>query len=70
GNDRPRPLVVDLGRVTFLDSSGVHALIEADRRARAGGGRLHLHGAAPCVEKVLDLTGVGDRIHGDVGNQA
>jgi len=65
GHDRLRPLVVDLGRVTFLDSNGVHVLIEADRRARARGGRLHLHGAAPVVEKVLDITGVWDRIHGD-----
>jgi anti-anti-sigma factor len=66
GRERLRPLVVDLGRVTFLDSSGVRALVDADRLARAGGGRLHLHAAAPCVEKVLELTGVWDRLHGYV----
>ncbi|WP_433044796.1 STAS domain-containing protein [Dactylosporangium sp. CS-033363] len=52
-------VVVDLGGVTFLDSSGVHALVTAYRAAQDRGGRLSVVGAAGMVAHVLDITGVG-----------
>ena len=54
--------VVDLGEVSFLDSTGVHLLLDAYDRARAGGGSLSVVDAAPDVHRVLELIGVADRL--------
>jgi anti-sigma B factor antagonist len=58
-------VVVDLGAVTFLDSSGVHALITAHHAALARGGRLSVVNAGGVVAHVLDLTGVGGLLSPD-----
>ncbi|WP_433617461.1 STAS domain-containing protein [Dactylosporangium sp. CA-139114] len=52
-------VVVDLGGLTFLDSSGVHALVTAFRAAQDRGRRLSVVGAAGMVAHVLEITGVG-----------
>ncbi|MFI5910396.1 STAS domain-containing protein [Dactylosporangium sp. NPDC051541] len=52
-------VVVDLGGLTFLDSSGVHALVTAYRAATEKGGRLSVVNAGGMVAHVLDITGVG-----------
>jgi anti-anti-sigma factor len=54
-------LIVDLNRVTFIDSSGLGALVGAARRAVAHGGSLHAVCARPPTRRVLWLTGV-DRL--------
>ena len=54
-------LIVDLNRVTFIDSSGLGALIGAARRAAAHGGSLHAVCARPPTRRLLWLTGV-DRL--------
>ena len=40
--DRPRPILVDLSRCTFLDSSGLHALLGAHLEARRSARRVVL----------------------------
>ncbi|MGI8492149.1 MAG: STAS domain-containing protein [Acidimicrobiales bacterium] len=56
----PSQVVVDLSRVTFLDSSGLGALIGGLRRLRSAGGEMRLvPGATPKVRRLLDQTGVG-----------
>lgn len=51
-------VVLDLGGVTFLDSSGVHAVLDAVRHAQALGRRfVVLPGPAP-VHEVFELAGV------------
>ena len=57
-----RDFVVDLRALTFLDSTGVHLLLETYHRALAGGGSLTVASAAPEVHRVLELTGVADRL--------
>lgn len=54
-------LIVDLNRVTFIDSSGLGALVGAARRAVAHGGSLHAVCARPPTRRLLWLTGV-DRL--------
>lgn len=56
------PLIVDLNRVTFIDSAGLGALVGAARRAAAHGGSLHAVCARPQTRKLLWLTGVDRRI--------
>jgi anti-sigma B factor antagonist len=50
-------VVVDLAGLGFIDSTGIHLLVEAHRRAA---GRLSLRRGAPDVQRVLELTGVAD----------
>jgi anti-anti-sigma factor len=49
---------VDVGEVTFVDSTGFGMLLVAQRRARAAGGDLHLTNLQPNVRRVLDVSGL------------
>jgi anti-sigma B factor antagonist len=55
-------VVLDLAAVTFLDSSGIRALLVARRRALACGTRLVLRRPSPPVQRVLTLTGLSERL--------
>jgi anti-sigma B factor antagonist len=51
-------VVLDLSRVTFLDSTGLKVLITAQRRAQLAGGSLALVGVTRPVMKVFSVTGL------------
>ena len=55
----PGRLDLDLSAVSYLASAGIGLLLEGLRRARAAGGRLHVHadGNGPAA-RVLELAGV------------
>jgi anti-sigma B factor antagonist len=53
-------VVVDLARLDFLDSSGLHGLVTAHHAARARNGRVVVVNASGVVADVLDVTGVGE----------
>jgi anti-sigma B factor antagonist len=55
-------LIVDLNRVTFIDSAGLGALVGTARRAAEHGGSLYAVCARPQTRKLLWLTGVNRRI--------
>ncbi|HEX6519823.1 MAG TPA: STAS domain-containing protein [Streptosporangiaceae bacterium] len=57
-----RTLIVDLNRVTFIDSAGLGALVGAYRQAAARGGSLHAVCSRPQIRRLLWLTGVDRRI--------
>lgn len=52
-------VVADMSATTFCDSSGVHALIRAHKRADSQGGKLHVVTGSPAVLRVFGLLGVG-----------
>ena len=54
-------LVVDMTRTQFCDSSGLHTLLAAHKRAQAEGGELLLAITAASVLRVLAITSI-DRI--------
>ena len=60
----PKVLRLDLAHVTFMDVSGLHVLLSAQRRAALMGGRLVLMGTSPTVERLLDLTGTRAELDG------
>jgi anti-sigma B factor antagonist len=49
-------LLVDLRKVTFLDSSGLGALVRAMTSSQKEGGQTKLLGAGPQVRKLLEMT--------------
>ena len=49
------PVTVDLSEVTFMDSTGIHAVIEA-ARALGDRGCIIIHGAHDGIQKVFELT--------------
>ncbi|MFJ4894784.1 STAS domain-containing protein [Streptomyces sp. NPDC088788] len=51
-------VVVDLGAVTFLDSSGIHVLFAAHRDAVAAGGWLRIAAMTPAVHEVVQIVGL------------
>ena len=55
-------LIVDLNRVTFIDSAGLGALVGTARRAAEHGGSLHAVCAQRQTRKLLWMTGVDRRI--------
>jgi anti-anti-sigma factor len=56
-------IVLDLDELEFLDASGVRLLLHLKARSQQDGGRLRIRRAtAPQVQRVLELTGVSDRL--------
>ena len=55
-------LVLDLSGLTFIDSSGLRAVVMVDHRVRAEGKRCLIVRGPERVERVLELTGVGERL--------
>lgn len=54
-------VTVDLGEIAFVGATGLHALLDADARARRTGTRLLIaHPPAP-VQRLFEITGVLDR---------
>ena len=64
----PPRVVVDLGGLDFLDSTGLGVLLGAVKRVRGQGGALALCRAEPQVRKVFEVTHVIEilPIHDDV----
>jgi anti-sigma B factor antagonist len=59
---RARRVVLDLRELTFMDTSGVHAIVDASARATAAGRLLVLVRGPSQVDRVLALTGARDRL--------
>jgi anti-sigma B factor antagonist len=55
-------LVLDMTTTTFIDSTGVRALLHADRRSLGSGSRLVVVAGDGAVRKVLELCGLDGRL--------
>jgi anti-sigma B factor antagonist len=54
-------IVLDLEGLEFMDVSGIRLLLDASERSRSNGGRLRItRASSPQVQRVLELTGVGE----------
>ncbi len=56
-------VVVDMSRVTFLDSSGLGVLVGGLKRLRTSGGSLRLAGCQSAVAELLRITGLDSVFH-------
>lgn len=59
--DRPGTLVADMSRTQYCDSSAIHTLLAAHKRAQADGGELLLVVPDAAVLRVFMITGI-DRL--------
>ena len=50
-------IIVDLGGLDFMDSSGLRLLLSWDSFARRDGIRVHLVPGPPTVQRVFEVTG-------------
>jgi anti-sigma B factor antagonist len=57
-DDGHRTLLVNLGKVRHIDSTGLGVFVGALRRVRTNGGRLDLICADPLIRKLFDITGL------------
>ena len=55
----PRRLVLDLEKVTFMDSSGIALILRAQQRMRLLEGSLLVCNVPPQARRVLDAAGIG-----------
>ena len=53
---------LDLSRLSFMDCSGVRALVRAHHRFLASRGTVVLTGVGPAVTRLLDITGLTDAL--------
>lgn len=56
------PLAIDLGAVTFVDSSGLQVLAEAHRRAHDHGQRVEVGPVTAEVRRVFEMSGLADAL--------
>jgi anti-sigma B factor antagonist len=59
----PHEIVVDLSALSFIDSSGIAALVEAQHRLGAQERRLSIHGAQRGAVRVFEIAGLVDYLH-------
>ncbi len=55
-------VVLDLRELAFMDSSGVHAIVDASIRARQAGHQLLLVRGPPHIDRAFTLTGTSDEV--------
>lgn len=53
-------VLLDMSRVTFLDSAGIHAMIGVRRTLTERGIQLRVVNPSPLVRRVLEIAGVFD----------
>lgn len=54
--NRPKQLIVDLSRVSYIDSSGLAVLIEAMQNVAAYGGKFALVGLQEVVRPIFEIA--------------
>jgi anti-sigma B factor antagonist len=50
------PIVLDLQRVSFIDSMGLRVLVWAARESREEGDRLRIDGRSGAVRRMIEIT--------------
>lgn len=58
----PSPLVIDMGELEFIDSTGIALLVSLLGEPADAGRISFLPSSSPAVQRVLELTGVLERL--------
>jgi anti-sigma B factor antagonist len=62
-----RMVRLHLGRVTFIDSTGIRVIVRADRDLRSDGGRLVIVSPSPAVARLLEITALDEHLDVEAG---
>jgi anti-anti-sigma factor len=60
--EKPKALLVNVKRCTFLDSTAIAVILGARQRAMNEGFGFALVGHNPTVDRMIELTGLGEQI--------
>jgi len=55
---QPKELAIDLGGITFMDSSGIGLIMGRSKLMKECGGSLEVRNAQPYIKRVLRLAGI------------
>jgi anti-anti-sigma factor len=55
-------VVLDLRRLEFMDSTGLHLILEADAHARTNGHDFTVIPGPPVIQRLFELSGVGGHL--------
>lgn len=55
-DDGQKHLIIDMGAITYMDSSGFGALLSATRRLRPQGGTINLVKCNTSIDRILRIT--------------
>jgi anti-sigma B factor antagonist len=58
----PATVVIDLSKLTFLDSTGLRCIVTADERAREAGRRMVIVRGPDAVQRVFSITRLEERL--------
>jgi anti-anti-sigma factor len=61
-SEQPGEVRVDLSGVTFLNSSGIGALLAGTKEAETRGARFSVRNPQPQVRKVIDMVGLTEML--------
>jgi anti-anti-sigma factor len=61
-SETPPIVILDLSKLTFLDSTGLRCLVTADQRARDAGRRVVLVRGPDPVQRVFSITRLEERL--------
>jgi stage II sporulation protein AA (anti-sigma F factor antagonist) len=53
-----RHLILDMKRVSFMDSSGIRVVLGRYKKIKRKGGKLYVTGCSDYIEKILNMAGV------------
>lgn len=63
----PRPLVLDLAGLTFMDASGLSVIVGAVNRLAEQSNTLVVRSTPRCTRRIMDITGVADLVTLEAG---
>lgn len=56
-------ITLDLSAIEFIDSSGLRVIVTSHQQLDAVGRRLVLRGPSEAVQRLFEITGLGDHLH-------
>ena len=58
GRFMPKKVVMDLDRVSFMDSAAIGLIIGRYKTAKMYGGELEIQNVSPKLKRILDMSGI------------